>query len=582
MKDESLSALDTMRHSAAHVMAAAVCRLFDKVQLDIGPATDDGFYYDFDLPHRLAPEDFPQIEEEIRKVIAENHPFERIEVTRAEAERLIKERGQRFKIERLADIPEGQPITFYRSGDFIDLCRGPHVSSTGQVKVCKLLSVAGSYFRGRETNPMLQRLYGTAFETEKDLAFYLKQIEEAKLRDHRKLGRELDLFSFQETVGPGLVHWHPRGARIRSIIEEFWRQEHFKNGYDLLYTPHIGRSTLWETSGHLDYYRESMYAPMKIDDIEYFIKPMNCPFHIQIYKSHMRSYRDLPMRWAELGTVYRYEKAGVLQGLFRVRGFTQDDAHIYCTPEQIEEEIQRALQFAIRMWKTFGFSEMLAYLSTRPAKAVGEESRWEQATQSLEQALRAQGVPYEVDVGGGAFYGPKIDMKVKDAIGREHQMSTIQFDFNLPERFDMNYTGADGRDHRPYMVHRALLGSIERFFGILVEQYAGAFPLWLAPEQARVLPLTDKQTEYARSVAAALRDSGFRVGLDERPEKLGARIRDAQLMKIPYMLIAGAREAEARTIAVRRRVEGDQGAVDLPALIEMLKAEEDNRGAAPG
>ena len=582
MKDESLSALDTMRHSAAHVMAAAVCRLFDKVQLDIGPATDDGFYYDFDLPHRLAPEDFPQIEEEIRKVIAENHPFERIEVPRAEAERLIKERGQRFKIERLADIPEGQPITFYRSGDFIDLCRGPHVSSTGQVKVCKLLSVAGSYFRGRETNPMLQRLYGTAFETEKDLAFYLKQIEEAKLRDHRKLGRELDLFSFQETVGPGLVHWHPRGARIRSIIEEFWRQEHFKNGYDLLYTPHIGRSTLWETSGHLDFYRESMYAPMKIDDIEYFIKPMNCPFHIQIYKSHMRSYRDLPMRWAELGTVYRYEKAGVLQGLFRVRGFTQDDAHIYCTPEQIEEEIQRALQFAIRMWNTFGFSEMLAYLSTRPAKAVGEESRWEQATQSLEQALRAQGVPYEVDAGGGAFYGPKIDMKVKDAIGREHQMSTIQFDFNLPERFDMNYTGADGRDHRPYMVHRALLGSIERFFGILVEQYAGAFPLWLAPEQARVLPLTDKQTEYARSVAAALRDSGFRVGLDERPEKLGARIRDAQLMKIPYMLIAGAREAEARTISVRHRTQGDRGAMDMSALIEKLKAEEDNRGAAPG
>ncbi len=582
MKDESLSALDTMRHSAAHVMAAAVCRLFDNVQLDIGPATDDGFYYDFDLPHRLAPEDFPRIEEEMRKIVAENHPFERIEVPRAEAERLIKEKGQHYKIERLADIPEGQPITLYRSGDFIDLCRGPHLPSTGGVKAIKLLSVAGSYFRGRETNPMLQRLYGTAFETEKNLAFYLKQLEEAKLRDHRKLGRELDLFSFQEAVGPGLVHWHPRGARIRSIIEEFWRQEHFKNGYDLLYTPHIGRSNLWETSGHLDFYRESMYAAMKIDEVEYFIKPMNCPFHIQIYKTHKRSYRDLPLRWAELGTVYRYEKTGVLQGLFRVRGFTQDDAHIYCTTEQVEDEVLHAMQFAIRMWKAFGFTSMSAYLATRPAKAVGEPERWEQATHSLEQALRAAGIPYEVDPGGGAFYGPKIDMRVKDAIGREWQMSTIQFDFNLPERFDMAYTGSDGKDHRPYMVHRALFGSIERFFGILIEQYAGAFPLWLAPEQARVLPLTDKQTDYARSVAAALRDSGFRVGLDERSEKLGARIRDAQLMKIPYMLIAGAREAEARTISVRSRTEGDRGAVDLPALIEMLKAEEDNRGAAPG
>ncbi|HRZ13403.1 MAG TPA: threonine--tRNA ligase [Kiritimatiellia bacterium] len=582
MKDESLSPLDTMRHSAAHVMAAAVCRLFENVQLDIGPATDDGFYYDFDLPHRLAPEDFTRIEEEMRKIIAENHPFERLEVSRAEAEQLIREKGQRYKIERLADIPEGQPITFFRSGDFIDLCRGPHLPSTGGIQAIKLLSVAGSYYRGRETNPMLQRLYGTAFETQKDLDFYLKQIEEAKRRDHRVLGRDLDLFSMQEAVGPGLIHWHPRGARIRSIIEEFWRQEHFKNGYDLLYTPHIGRSNLWETSGHLGFYRESMYAPMKIDEVEYFIKPMNCPFHIQIYKTHKRSYRDLPLRWAELGTVYRYEKAGVLAGLFRVRGFTQDDAHIYCTPEQVEDEVLRAMHFAIRMWKTFGFSSMSAYLSTRPDKAVGEPERWEQATRSLEQALKEAGIPYEVDPGGGAFYGPKIDMRVKDAIGREWQMSTIQFDFNLPERFDMAFTGADGKDHRPYMVHRALFGSIERFFGILTEHYAGAFPFWLAPEQARVLPLTDKQAEYARSVAAALRDAGFRVGLDERPEKLGARIRDAQLMKIPYMLVAGGREAEAKTVAVRSRTEGDRGAVDLPALITMWKAEEDRRGLAPG
>ena len=582
MKEESLSPLDTMRHSAAHVMAAAVCRLFEQVQLDIGPATDDGFYYDFDLPHRLAPEDFPRIEEEMRKIIAENHPFERIEVTRAEAERLIREKGQRYKIERLADIPEGQTITFYRSGDFIDLCRGPHVAATGQVKVCKLLSVAGSYYRGRETNPMLQRLYGTVFETEKALEAYLKQIEEAKRRDHRVLGRELDLFSLQESVGPGLVHWHPRGARIRSIIEEFWRQEHFRNGYELLYTPHIGRSHLWETSGHLGFYRESMYAAMKIDEQEYFIKPMNCPFHIQIYKTHKHSYRDLPLRWAELGTVYRYEKAGVLAGLFRVRGFTQDDAHIYCTPEQVEVEVLRAMQFAIHMWKTFGFSSMSAYLSTRPDKAVGEPARWEQATRSLEQALKQAGIPYEVDPGGGAFYGPKIDMRVKDAIGREWQMSTIQFDFNLPERFDMTYTGADGKDHRPYMVHRALFGSIERFFGILTEHYAGAFPLWLAPEQVRVLPLTDKQGEYARSVADALRSAGLRVTTDERPEKLGARIRDAQLMKTPYMAIVGPKEAEARTVSVRSRTEGDRGAMDVSMFIEQLNVETETRGGSPG
>ena len=582
MKEESLSPLDTMRHSAAHVMAAAVCRLFEQVQLDIGPATDDGFYYDFDLPHRLAPEDFPRIEEEMRKIIAENHPFERIEVTRAEAERLIREKGQRYKIERLADIPEGQTITFYRSGDFIDLCRGPHVAATGQVKVCKLLSVAGSYYRGRETNPMLQRLYGTVFETEKALEAYLKQIEEAKRRDHRVLGRELDLFSLQESVGPGLVHWHPRGARIRSIIEEFWRQEHFRNGYELLYTPHIGRSHLWETSGHLGFYRESMYAAMKIDEQEYFIKPMNCPFHIQIYKTHKHSYRDLPLRWAELGTVYRYEKAGVLAGLFRVRGFTQDDAHIYCTPEQVEAEVLRAMQFAIHMWKTFGFSSMSAYLSTRPDKAVGEPARWEQATRSLEQALQQAGIPYEVDPGGGAFYGPKIDMRVKDAIGREWQMSTIQFDFNLPERFDMTYTGADGKDHRPYMVHRALFGSIERFFGILTEHYAGAFPLWLAPEQVRVLPLTDKQGEYARSVADALRSAGLRVTTDERPEKLGARIRDAQLMKTPYMAIVGPKEAEARTVSVRSRTEGDRGAMDVSMFIEQLNVETETRGGSPG
>ena len=581
MKHEH-SELDRMRHSAAHVMAAAVCRLFPDAQLDIGPSTDDGFYYDFDLTHRLSPEDFPRIEEEMRKIIAGNHPFERMVVSRAEAEKLIGGMRQRYKVERLAEIPEGEEISFFKSGEFMDLCRGPHVAHTGEIKAIKLLSVAGSYFHGLETNPMLQRLYGTAFESQELLDAHIKQLEEAKLRDHRKLGRELDLFSTSDLVGPGLILWHPKGARIRLIIEDFWRKRHLDNGYQLIGTPHIGRSTLWETSGHLGFYKESMYAPMEIDENEYFIKPMNCPFHIQIYKSQMRSYRDLPLRWAELGTVYRYEKAGVLAGLFRVRGFTQDDAHIICTPEQIESEIKEVMRFSIAMLRSFGLTNLSAYLSTRPEKAVGNEADWQQATASLEAALKAEGLPYEVDPGGGAFYGPKIDMRAIDAIGREWQLSTFQFDFNLPERFDMTYIGADGKEHRPYMVHRALLGSIERFFGILIEHYAGAFPLWLAPEQVRVLPLTDKQADYANQVEASLRAADFRVAIDARSEKVGARIRDAQMQKIPYMLILGPREAEAGVVSVRSRSAGDQGGMKLEALIEKLKAEVASRGLGGG
>ena len=581
MKDEH-SELDRMRHSTAHVMAAAVCRVFDHVQLDIGPATDNGFYYDFDLPHRLTPEDFPRIEEEMQKIVSENHPFERLEVSRAEAEKMIRDMGQTYKFERLAEIPAGETISFYKSGGFMDLCRGPHVKSTGEIKAFKLLSVAGSYFHGLETNPMLQRLYGTAFEDQKTLDTFLKQLEEAKLRDHRKLGRELDLFSTSEMVGPGLILWHPRGARIRLVIEDFWRRRHLEGGYELVYTPHIGRGGLWETSGHLDFYRESMYAPMQIDEIEYFIKPMNCPFHIQMYKAQMRSYRDLPMRWAELGTVYRYEKAGVLAGLFRVRGFTQDDAHIFCTPEQVGDEVKRAMRFAIDMWRCFGFSQITAYVSTRPEKAVGEEARWKQATESLEEALKAEGVPYEVDPGGGAFYGPKIDMRARDAIGREWQMSTIQFDFNLPERFDMTYIGQDGKEHRPYMVHRALLGSIERFFGILVEHYAGAFPLWLAPEQVRVLPLTEKQLDFARDILAQLRAEGFRATVDERSEKVGAKIRGAQMDKVPYMLIVGPKEMESGKVSVRSRSAGDQGGLSLSDFISRMKAEAVPGSGLPG
>ncbi|HPC58876.1 MAG TPA: threonine--tRNA ligase, partial [Kiritimatiellia bacterium] len=457
MKPDSVG-LETMRHSAAHVMASAVQRLWPDALFDIGPDTEDGFYYDFDLKHRLTEEDFPAIEAEMAKIVAEDLPFVREEKTREEVWELMKGRGQTYKLERLADIPEGETISLYHTGDFTDLCRGPHVKSTGAIKAFKLQSVAGAYFRGDEKNQMMQRLYGTAFLSQADLDAHLKMLEEAKLRDHRVLGRDLDLFSIQESVGPGLVHWHPKGARIRATIEEFWRREHFRAGYEMLYTPHIGRAGLWETSGHLGFYAENMYAPMEIDEQRYYIKPMNCPFHIQIYKNRKRSYRELPLRWAELGTVYRYERAGVLHGLMRVRGFTQDDAHIYCTEEQVEQEVRDCVRFAIAMWRAFGFEDITAYLATRPEKAVGEPARWDVAQRSLQAALDAEGIAYEMDEGGGAFYGPKIDLKTRDAIGRQWQMSTVQFDFNLPDRFDMTYTGADGQDHRPYMVHRALLG----------------------------------------------------------------------------------------------------------------------------
>ena len=554
-------------------MAAAVCRVCDDVRLDIGPATDDGFYYDFDLPARLSPEDFPAIEAEMRRIVAEDHPFERQSLTREEARELLSDAGQTYKLQRLDEIPADEELTFYRCGEFSDLCRGPHLERTGQIAAFKLVSVAGSYFHGQETNPMLQRVYGIAAETQQALDAALEQIEEAKRRDHRKLGRELGLFGIHETVGPGLVHWYPRGARIRAVIEDFWRRRHFAAGYELLYTPHIGRAELWQTSGHLDFYSEGMYAPMDIDGHDYYAKPMNCPFHIEVYRSEKRSYRELPLRWAELGTVYRYEKSGTLNGLLRVRGFTQDDAHIFCTPEQIVGEVETTVDFALKMLSAFGFDSVAAYLSTRPEKAVGEEARWEQAIVSLEGALKATSVPYETDVGGGAFYGPKIDLKIKDALGREWQLTTIQFDFNLPERFDLNYVGEDGKEHRPYMVHRALLGSLERFFGILIEHHGGAFPLWLAPEQVRVLPLTEKELPYAESVGAELRSSEFRVDVDRKSEKVGAKIRRAQAAKVPYMLIVGPREAEAGTVSVRSRSDGDRGACSVAELAAALRAE---------
>ena len=570
--------LETIRHSASHLMAAAVLELYPDVKFDIGPSTEDGFYYDFDFgTAKLTPEDLVKIEEKMTGLAAEKLPLTRFELTREEAVKLLTEKKQNFKLERLADIPEGEAISFYQLGNFVDLCRGPHVDNTGDIGAFKLTSIAGSYYRGKESNPMLTRIYGTAFSDKKELREYLQKIEEAKKRDHRKIGKELDLFSVSETVGPGLVLWHPRGALIRNLIETFWRGEHMANGYDLLYTPHIGRANLWETSGHLGFYKDSMYSPMEIDDVDYFVKPMNCPFHIEIYKSRVRCYRELPCRWAELGTVYRYEKSGVLHGLMRVRGFTQDDAHIICTPEQIESEIEEVLRFCLHIWKTFQFKEIKAYLSTRPEKAVGDPARWEQAQKSLVNAIEKSGLAYEVDEGGGAFYGPKIDLKVKDAIGREWQTSTIQFDFNLPERFQINYIGEDGQRHQPYMVHRALFGSLERFFGILIEHFAGAFPAWLAPEQVRLIPITERQHEYCLNAAKELRKAGFRVECDIRKESMGAKIKDARNMRIPFMAVVGDKEMQNNTFSIRSRREDQLGEMDLATFVKKLQNDVENK-----
>ena len=566
------------RHSAAHLMARAVQNVFEDVQVDIGPATDDGFYYDFDLPHRIAPEDFPKIEEEIARLIALDESFEKKVVSREKCAEMLS--GQKYKLERLADIPEGEDISTYTVGDYVEMCRGPHVERSSQIGVVKLVRVAGSYYRGDEKNKMLQRVYGIVAKDKAELDAIIAREEEARRRDHRVLGRELELFTITESVGPGLAHWLPKGARIRVAIEDYWRKKHYEAGYEIVYTPHVGRANLWQTSGHLGFYKEGMFPPMKVSEgegegayvEEYYVKPMNCPFHIQIYQAKKRSYRDLPMRLAELGTVYRYEKDGVRHGLFRVRGFTQDDAHILCTPEQIVKEIKDTVNFAKSMLGKFGFHEIQAYLSTKPEKAVGDPERWEQATASLRAALEEEGLSYEVDEGGGAFYGPKIDMKIKDALGRPWQLGTVQFDFNLPERFDLSYVGADGKDHRPYMVHRALLGSIERFFGILIEHYAGAFPLWLAPEQVRVLPVSDKAADYAKRVADALVAASFRVDVDYSSEKLGAKIRSATMQKVPYQVVVGPRDEASGQISVRSRADGDLGAMTIDKFIEILSA----------
>jgi len=572
-KDERL---ERLRHSAAHIMAEAVLEMFPDAKIGIGPPIDTGFYYDFGLPRALTPDDLPVIEEKMRRRVKSDVPFVREEVSKDEARRLFAE--QPYKLELIDEIAD-ETMSLYKHDKFVDLCQGPHVERTGQVQAFKLMSIAGAYWRGHERNPMLQRIYGALFETEEELQGHLEQIEEAFRRDHRRLGRELDLYSIHEEYGPGLVYWHPKGGRVRTIIEDFWRQEHYKQGYELVYSPHIGRSSLWETSGHLDFYAESMYPPMDVDGQDYYIKPMNCPFHIQMYKSGLRSYRDLPMRLAELGTVYRYERSGVLHGLMRVRGFTQDDAHIFCRPDQVKEEVERCVDFMQLFFRAFGFQEFHLYLSTRSpeGKYAGSLEDWEMATNVLREAIQDRGLPHDVDEGGAVFYGPKIDAKLLDNLGREWQCTTIQFDFNLPERFDINYIGEDGREHRPYMVHRALLGSMERFFGVLIEHYGGAFPMWLAPVQAVVIPIADRHIEYANTVADALREAGLRVEVDARSERMQAKIRDAQLQKVPYMLVVGDREAEAEAAAVRLRSGEDLGAMKLDELTARMRAEVEER-----
>ena len=582
-KDNYLgSELWKIRHSTAHVMAQAVRDLFPEgaAKIAIGPPIADGFYYDFDLPRPLTPEDLEEIEKRMWKVFSEGHEFIRRELSADEAREIFKD--QPYKQDLITGLEAGgfdeygEPleeetvISIYTHDDFVDLCRGPHVGSTKDLnpKAVKLLNVAGAYWRGDERNPMLQRIYGTAWKTKQELNKYLQKLEEAKKRDHRRLGKDLDLYSTNPEVGSGLVLWHPNGAYVRYKAEQYCMDEHLKNGYEFVYSPHIGKAHLWETSGHLTWYEENMYSPLDIDEESYFLKPMNCPFHIMIYKNSLHSYRDLPLRWAEWGTVYRYERSGVLHGMMRVRGFTQDDAHIFCSPEQMPEEIDRALNFCLHILRGFGMKEFHAYLATRdPDKSAGDSERWDDATEALRSALERAQLPFDIDEGGAAFYGPKIDLKMIDALDREWQLSTIQFDFNLPDRFDLTYIAEDGKQHRPYMIHRALLGSMERFMGVLVEHYGGAFPFWLAPTQAVLIPITDRNLPYAEKAADQLRENGIRVKVDSRTDRMGAKIRDAEKLKIPYMLVIGDREEEAGTVAPRLRT-GDQ--LDSISIEELL------------
>jgi threonyl-tRNA synthetase len=562
--------MERMRHSAAHVMAEAVESLFPEAKFGIGPSIEDGFYYDFDLPRSLTPEDLPVIEDGMRAIIVQNVPFIKEEVSKEKARKIFAR--QPYKLELIDEIPD-EKVTIYKQGSFTDLCRGPHVASTGEMKAFKLTHIAGAYWRGDEKRPMLQRIYGVAFESEAELADYLARQAEAMRRDHRRLGRELDLFSIHEEIGPGLICWHPKGAVIRGVIEDFWKREHIKRGYEIVYTPHIAKLDLWKQSGHWEFYRDYLYSPMEVEGQQYIIKPMNCLGHILIYNSRIRSYRHLPLRYAELGTVYRYERAGVLYGLARVRGFTQDDAHIFCRPDQIEEEVAGVVKLAQFMMSTFGFNEYDLLLSTKPEKYTGTVEMWDKATESLRHVLEGLELPYTVDPGEGVFYGPKIDIKLRDAVGHSWQGPTIQVDFNLPQRFNVCYIGDDGKEYQTIMIHRTVLGSMERFLACLIEHYAGAFPVWLSPVQAIIIPIADRHNDYAHQMGSELKDEGIRSEVDGRVERMNLKIREAQLEKVPYMLVVGDKEVASAGVSLRLRNGQDAGQKSLSEVKAIIKAD---------
>lgn len=568
-------ALDALRHSSAHLMAHAVLELFPGTQTGIGPAVEDGFFYDFLRDKPFTPDDLEMIEEKMREISRKDIPIQRLILPKKEALRLFKKMGQELKVELIQEKGDRE-VTCYKQEDFLDFCLGPHVPSTGHIKHFKLLSVSGAYWKGDEKGKQLQRIYGTSFFSKKGLDSYLDLLEEAKKRDHRKLGTELDLFSFNEDLGPGLILWHPKGSTVRRIIEDYWREAHIKDLYEFIYAPHIAKLDVWHRSGHTKYY-EAMYPPMLSEGIEYELKPMNCPFHIMIFNSRQRSYRDLPLRWAELGMVYRYERSGVLHGLLRVRGFTVDDAHIFCRGDQLEDEIKRVIFLALRLLNAFGFKEYDIYLSTRPEKYVGEIEDWDKATLALQEALEGAKLDFKVDEGAGVFYGPKIDIKVKDALKRSWQCTTIQLDFNLSERFDLQYVGEDGKLHRPYLIHRAILGSLERFFGILIEHYNGNFPVWLAPVQVIIIPVADRHNDYALSLDNKFRESGLRSQVDLRREKVGYKIRDAEVHKIPFLLIVGDKEVDKGTASLRIHTVGDKGEVKVQEFLEKVKELDKNK-----
>jgi threonyl-tRNA synthetase len=573
--------LETLRHSTAHLMAAAVCELWPGTEYGIGPSIEDGFYYDFLLPdeRRFTEEDLPAIELRMREIAARRPLYQRSELNREEALAEFRRRRQRFKVELIERIPEDEVVSCYRTGDFFDLCRGPHVHDAGEIPAFRLLHPAGAYWHGDESQPMLQRVYGTAWGSQEELDRYLERQEQARLRDHRKLGRDLDLFSFSDELGPGLVLWHPNGAAVRTVIEDYWRDAHRRAGYKLVYTPHLAREQLWETSGHLGFFADEMFGPIEVEGDRYRVKPMSCPFHILIYRSRARSYRELPMRLAELASVYRYQRSGTLHGLLRVRGITQDDAHIFCRPDQVDDEVAGVLRLVQAMYRRFGFAEVEVDLSTKPAKAVGSTGLWEQAESSLARVIEAEGLEYQLKPGEGAFYGPKVDFHIRDAIGRRWQCATVQFDFNEPERFSLEYIGADGAAHRPVMVHRALLGALERFFGVLLEHHAGALPLWLSPVQVQVITVGDAQLDYAHQVASSLEEAGFRAEVPDRPgERIGAKIRDSQLAKVPYVAVVGGREVEAGNVNLRNNRTGEEIPLTVDEVIERLSAEASPEG----